>query len=265
MTKTKPDFSSHRILITNDDGINAAGLAVLENIARSISDDVWVVAPESEQSGAGHGLTLSEPLRVRRVSEKKFAVQGTPTDCIMLAVHNIIKDKKPTLVLSGVNRGSNLAEDVTYSGTIAGAMEGLLCGIPSIALSQSMGRRDQPEYWGVAEHYGPIVVRELLEQGWARGVLINVNFPGLDVSKVKGINVTYQGFRDESELIIDERVDARGIPYFWFGLRRAYGEPGKDTDLQAVRDGYISVTPLHLDLTHHESREALTKALERQF
>ena len=134
--------AAHRILITNDDGIHAPGLQVLSGIARTITDDVWIVAPEFEQSGAGHGRTLSEPLRIREVGEREWAVRGTPTDCVMLAVHEIIKDKKPTLVLSGVNRGANLAEDVTYSGTIAGAMEGVLCGIPSIALSQVVGRAD---------------------------------------------------------------------------------------------------------------------------
>ncbi len=259
------EFSDHRILITNDDGIHAAGLKVLESIARAVTDDVWIVAPETEQSGAGHGLTLAVPLRVRKLEEKKYAVQGTPTDCVMLAVHNIIKDKKPTLVLSGVNRGGNLAEDVTYSGTIAGAMEGLLCGIPSIAMSQAMGHRSEGESWSAAEHFGEKVVRQLLTSGWDRGVLINVNFPGCDATLVKGIEVTNQGFRDESELIIDERVDARGVPYFWFGLRRAYGDPGKNTDLQAVRDHYISVTPLHLDLTHHQSKDALSDALNANF
>jgi 5'-nucleotidase len=258
-------LSSHRILITNDDGINAAGLEVLEKIARSISDDVWIVAPEAEQSGAGHGLTLSEPLRLRQIAERKFAVQGTPTDCVMLAVHNIIKGKKPTLLLSGVNRGANLGEDVTYSGTVAGAMEGILCNIPSIAFSQVIGRRDKPEDWSAAAHYGPIVTRHLLDEGWPRGVLINVNFPGVAAAEVKGVHVTNQGFRDESELIIDERVDARGIPYFWFGLRRAYGDPGHDTDLHAVRGGYISVTPLHLDLTHGKTCAALAKVINIEY
>ncbi|RMF10021.1 MAG: 5'/3'-nucleotidase SurE [Alphaproteobacteria bacterium] len=256
---------AHRILITNDDGIHAYGLDVLEGIARTISDDVWVVAPEFEQSGAGHGLTLSEPLRIRQVDHKRYAVQGTPTDCVMLAVHNIIKDKRPTLVLSGVNRGANLAEDVTYSGTIAGAMEGVLCGIPSVAFSQVIRKSDEQENWRVAEKYGPEVLRKLLAIGWDRGVLINVNFPACAVGEVKGIEVTRQGFRDESELIVDERVDARGVPYYWFGLRRAYGDPEEDTDLWAVRDGLIAVTPLHLDLTHYAMRERLEGPMKTRY
>ena len=254
-----------RILITNDDGIHAYGLGVLEAIARHFTDDVWVVAPEFEQSGAGHGLTLSEPLRIRKVEDKRYAVQGTPTDCVMLATHNIIKDRKPTLVLSGVNRGSNLAEDVTYSGTIAGAMEGVLCGIPSIAMSQAIRKKDEVENWKVAEKYGPMVMEKLLEAGWDRGVLINVNFPACTVDGVKGVEVTRQGFRDESDLIVDERVDARGVPYYWFGLRRAHGEPEEDTDLLAVRDGLIAVTPLHLDLTHYRMRERLEAPMKMRF
>lgn len=256
---------AHRILITNDDGIHAYGLDVLEAIARTVSDDVWVVAPEFEQSGAGHGLTLSEPLRIRQVEDKRYAVQGTPTDCVMLAVHNIIQDKRPTLVLSGVNRGANLAEDVTYSGTIAGAMEGVLCGIPSIAFSQAIRKGEEQANWKVAEKYGADVLAKLLDAGWDRGVLINVNFPPCTVDDVKGVEVTRQGFRDESDLIVDERVDARGVPYYWFGLRRAWGDPEEDTDLWAVRDNLIAVTPLHLDLTHYAMRERLEAPMKARF
>ncbi len=156
-----------RILLSNDDGIHAPGLQVLEHIAAELSDDVWVVAPETEQSGASHSLTLHEPLRMRKVSDKKFAVQGTPTDCVMMALQNILKDdRKPDLLLSGVNRGSNLAEDVTYSGTIAAAMEGTVLGIPSIAMSQVYnweGRHNVK--WSCAEHHGPLIVRQLLDTG----------------------------------------------------------------------------------------------------
>jgi 5'-nucleotidase len=255
----------HRILVTNDDGIHARGLRVLTEIAHTITDDVWVVAPEFEQSGAGHGLTLSEPLRIRQIEPRKFAVRGTPTDCVMLAVHEIITDKKPTLVLSGVNRGANLAEDVTYSGTIAGAMEGILCGIPSIALSQNIRRSDGEEYWETASSFGPGVVRDLITLGWERGVLMNVNFPACPPDMVKGITVTRQGFRDESELIVDRRVDARGVPYYWFGLRRAFGEPMEGVDLHAVRDNHISITPLHLDLTHAPTQVQLAAKLNKSF
>lgn len=259
------DYAHYRILVTNDDGVNAHGLKVLVEIARTLSDDVWIVAPELEQSGASHGLTLSQPLRFRTIGDKHFAVQGTPTDCVMLAVHDIIADKKPDLVLSGVNRGANLAEDVTYSGTIAGAMEGVLCGIPSVAFSQVVGKGDNPDYFNPAAQHGPKILTDLLNSGWDRGVLINVNFPGVAADAVKGIEVTRQGFRDESELVIDRRIDARGFPYVWFGLRRAYGDPGQGTDLQVVRDGYISVTPLHLDLTHDRTCAHLAQRLTARY
>jgi 5'-nucleotidase len=167
-----------RILVTNDDGIHAPGLGVAEKIARTLSDDVWVVAPENEQSGASHSLTLSLPLRLREIDSRRFAVTGTPTDCVMMGTAYIMKDKPPTLVLSGVNRGSNLADDVTYSGTIAGAMEGCALGIPSIAMSQSYFSETEGETpWACAEAHGPSVVKRLVEIGWPKDVLINLNFP----------------------------------------------------------------------------------------
>lgn len=259
------EFAHHRILITNDDGINAYGLTVLEAIARTMTDDVWVVAPELEQSGAGHGLTLSQPLRIRQLAEKRYAISGTPTDCVMMAVHEIIQDKRPTLVLSGVNRGGNLAEDVTYSGTIAGAMEGVLCKIPSIALSQAVGRDWKPEHFATAERFGPGLVQELVRTGWDSSVLLNINFPGLPPEQVKGVRVTRQGIRDESQVLVDKRIDARGFPYYWFGLRHTFGTPADGTDLQAVRAGYISVGPLHLDLTHEPSAALLAARFNNTF
>src|ERR1700761_8537288 len=166
-----------RILVTNDDGIHAPGLVIAEKIAREISDDVWVVAPETEQSGASHSLTLTAPLRLRKISERRFAVSGTPTDCVMMAALHVLKAQPPELVLSGVNWGSNMADDVTYSGTIAGAMEGCALGIPSVALSQA-GDEDSRERidWSPGEVRGPGLVRELLAAGWPDGTLMNVNF-----------------------------------------------------------------------------------------
>src|SRR5476649_122150 len=166
-----------RILVTNDDGIHAPGLTVAENIARALSDDVWVVAPESEQSGASHSLTLASPLRLRQVAARRYAVTGTPTDCVMMAALSILKDRPPELVLSGVNSGSNLADDVTYSGTVAGAMEGCALGIPSIALSQEPAGSRLDIDWSAGEAHGPAVIRQLLAAGWPQGVLLNLNFP----------------------------------------------------------------------------------------
>jgi 5'-nucleotidase len=168
-----------RILVTNDDGIHAPGLAVAETIARALSDDVWVVAPESEQSGASHSLTLASPLRLRPVRERCYAVTGTPTDCVMMAALSLLKDQPPDLVLSGVNSGSNLADDVTYSGTVAGAMEGCALGIPAIALSQEPGNSRLEIDWSAGQVHGPAVVRQLVAAGWPQGVLLNVNFPAV--------------------------------------------------------------------------------------
>lgn len=254
-------LKTSRILVSNDDGIHAPGLKSLEKIAHALSDDVWVVAPETEQSGASHSLTLTKPLRIRQLSSQRFAVQGTPTDCIMLAINHIISDARPTLVLSGVNRGANLGEDVTYSGTIAAAMEGTMLNIPAIALSQVYSYQHKTIKWATAEHHAPGLIERLLETGWPADVFININFPDLLHGAVKGLKVTVQGRRDVADLIVDERIDARGFPYYWFGFRRAFGEPGADTDLRAVLDGYISVTPLHLDLTHRDTHEALGAAL----
>ena len=175
-----------RILVTNDDGIHAPGLKVLEKIAKSLSRDVWVVVPEYEQSGASHSLTLSDPIRVRKVSRRRYAVRGTPTDCVMMGVHELVEGRRPDLVLSGVNRGGNLGEDVTYSGTIAAAMEGTLVRIPSIALSQCLAPGQQPK-WSTAEHHGADVVRRLVATGWHRDVLINVNFPDVGHGAIKGL------------------------------------------------------------------------------
>lgn len=249
-----------RILVTNDDGINGPGLKVLERIAKAISKDVWVVAPEAEQSGASHSLTLTNPLRIRRLSDRRFAVRGTPTDCVMLAFHTIVQGKRPELVLSGVNRGANLGEDVTYSGTIAAAMEGTLLKVPAMALSQGFAHGHPPK-WRTAEVHGPALLRRLLDAGWPEGVLININFPDVAADAVSGVRLARQGRRDLSDLQIDARVDARGVPYYWIGFRRQIGQPAGETDLAAILAGAISVTPLQLDLTHVATLKRLAGAL----
>jgi len=233
---------------------------VLEKIAAKLSKDVWVVAPELENSGAGHSLTLSLPLRLRQVNKRKFAVRGTPTDCVIVGVNEVLKDKKPDLILSGVNRGSNLGEDVTYSGTVAAAMEGTLVDVPSIALSQKL-TPGHPVKWATAEQHAPRVIKKLLKAGWPKGVLININFPDVMHDAVKGVKVVRQGQRDLTEVHLDARVDARDVPYYWIGFRRDNQKFKPGTDLRAVDEGMISVTPLALDLTHHASLKSLAKTL----
>ncbi|MDX2259684.1 MAG: 5'/3'-nucleotidase SurE [Hyphomicrobiaceae bacterium] len=251
-----------RILVTNDDGINAPGLKVLEDIARQLSDDVWTVAPETNQSGASHSLTLHEPLRCREVSERRFAVRGTPTDCVIMGVRHLLIDHPPDLVLSGVNNGSNLAEDVTYSGTIAGAIEGTLLGIRSIAMSLAIGFDEEGQvHWETPLTHGPGLVRRLIEAGLPPDVLINVNYPDLAPEAVVGVLATTQGRRDQNLLHIDERHDTWGHPYYWFGFQRRKSNPPEGTDLWAIYKGHISVTPLHVDLTHSSTLAALARVL----
>ena len=240
-----------RILITNDDGIHAPGLDVCEQIARVLSDDVWIVAPETDQSGVSHSLSLNDPLRLREVAPKHFAVKGTPTDCVIMGIRHIMADNPPDLVLSGVNRGQNVAEDVTYSGTIAGAMEGTTLGVPSFALSQGYGieTRGNP-HWETAIHHGPKVIRKVLKEGIPPGVLVNVNFPDCPPEAVKGVAITMQGKRDQDLLRIDARHYGRGNPYYWLTFaRKERPRPRDGTDLSAMLGKRISVTPLRLDLT----------------
>ncbi|MGE0718191.1 MAG: 5'/3'-nucleotidase SurE [Alphaproteobacteria bacterium] len=256
---TAIDLSTARILVSNDDGINAPGIKVLEKVARSLSKDVWTVAPEEEHSGAGHSLTLRYPLRIRQVSRRRYAVDGTPTDAVLLGVRVLLKTKRPTLVLSGVNRGANLGEDVTYSGTVAAAMEGTQLGIPSIALSQAV-RPGHPIYWGATEQHAADVIRKVCAVGWPKNTLINLNFPPVPPASVAGVQVTAQG-RHKIGGALQEGKDPRGNAYYWIATTRDEDDGVEGTDLAAVRAGFISVTPLYLDLTHRPTLKPLAEAL----
>jgi 5'-nucleotidase len=253
-----------RILVTNDDGIHAPGLVVAETIARTLTDDVWVVAPETDQSGVAHSLSLNDPLRLRQVSERHYAVKGTPTDCVIMGVRQILAEHKPDLVISGVNRGQNAAEDVTYSGTVAGAMEATILGIPAIALSQAFGPRGrEATEWGCAEHHAPGVIRKIVAEGIPDGILINVNFPDCPAAEVEGVMVSAQGRRSQELLRLDERRDGRGLPYYWIAFQRSPYTPGNGTDLQALATKRIAVTPLRLDLTDEPTLTRYAQAFGR--
>ena len=244
-----------RILLTNDDGIDAPGLHALREIARELSDDVWVAAPEANKSGAGHSLSLHELIRMRQIGERAHAIRGTPTDSVIMGVRHVLKDKRPDLILSGVNRGGNLAEDVTYSGTIAAAFEGTLIGIRSIALSQSFGAQYNDQVrWETAIKHGAGIIRKLLSIEWPSGVLMNVNFPDRTPDDVRGVLSTTQGRRDLDLLSVDERRDTWGNPYYWFNFERRRSQTSEGTDLWAVYNGYISVTALSMNLTHDPTR-----------
>ncbi|NMG38568.1 5'/3'-nucleotidase SurE [Chelativorans sp. ZYF759] len=250
-----------RILLTNDDGIHAEGLEVLERIARTISDDVWVVAPETDQSGFAHSLSLSEPLRMRKLDDRHYALRGTPTDCVIMGVRRLLPEP-PDLILSGVNSGSNIADDVTYSGTIAGAMEGTLLGVRSIALSQAYTVTEEGRQlrWDTAETVGKELIAKLVGLDLPKGVFLNVNFPAIAPGEVKGARVATQGKRLHG-FWIDERKDGRGFPYYWLRFGREAQEVLDGTDMAALRDGFVAVTPLHLDLTANEMLDPLAKAL----
>lgn len=251
-----------RILLTNDDGIRARGLQSLQKIAAELSDDVWIAAPAEEQSGAGRSLTLHDPLRVRKVADRSFAISGTPTDAVLMGVQDLITDKKPDLVLSGVNRGGNVAEDVTFSGTVAGAMQGMQLGIPSIALSQVYSFLPNAHIrWEVCETFGAPIIRRLLEEGWPEDVLININFPDRELADIKEVEVTRQGRRDQAIVHAEKRTDPRGVDYYWIGFKGAPQSPLEGDDLHAVMGGRISVTPLHVDLTHMETHHRLKGVL----
>jgi 5'-nucleotidase len=260
MFKAPLDLKRARILVTNDDGYEAHGIKILEKVAHSLSDDVWVVAPEGEQSAVSHSLTVRRPLRIRKLRDKFYLVDGTPTDCVMLAVQHIMSEHKPTLCLSGVNGGGNLGEDITYSGTVAAAMEATLLGVPAIALSQHKNN-GQPAHWAAAETYAAQVIRQLAKIDWANNVLMNVNFPDVPAKAVKGVQAAPQG-RHKIGDDLHEHHDPRGVPYYWIGSMRQEDATQTGTDIAAVRAGWISVTPLYLDLTHRPLLKKLQKKLK---
>jgi 5'-nucleotidase len=253
-----------RILLSNDDGVHAPGLKVLEAIARRFTDDIWIVAPSEEQSGTGRSLTLTRPVRLHQLGERRWAVTGTPTDAVMLALAEVMKDGWPDLVLSGVNHGANLAEDVHYSGTVSAAAEAALAGIPAVALSQryaEQGMGDRVTF-EAAEAWGERVLAPLVARSgdWAPRTLVNINFPPVAPKAVQGVRVVRQGLRDYGRLKLDRRTDPRGFPYYWLALGRLPHTPAAETDLEAAEAGFVSVTPLHLDMTHAPSLAVLADA-----
>lgn len=256
MTNGSFELSGARILVTNDDGIHAPGLAALESIARELSDDVWVAAPESEQSATSHSLTLRRPLRSRKLGDKRYSIDGTPTDCVLVAMKKLMADKPADLVLSGINHGGNLGEDVTYSGTVAAAMEAALLGTRAIAFSQ-VRTKDERISWDVPKRFAADIVRRLASMTWTPELLINVNFPTVAPDEVKGIRVCRQGRRDLGTDLVDG-VDPSGRPYVWVGQFLSHSSSGENADLTAIEEGAISITPLHLDLTHEKSMQPLS-------
>lgn len=233
-----------RILITNDDGYHADGIIALEQALSDVGD-VYVVAPESEMSGASHSLTLARPLRIRQLDERHWTVDGTPTDCVTLALNQILApDLRPTICCSGINPGANLGDDATYSGTVAGALEATILGVPGLAFSL-VAYRDHD--FGESARIAVEITRKALAEGIPDGTLLNVNVPK---GTPKGIRVTKQGFKS-ARPVISEHIDPRGKLYYWIGEERSGFRAEGGTDFEAVDEGYVSVTPMRSDLTNH--------------
>lgn len=251
-----------RILITNDDGYRAEGLKVLEQVARELSDDVWVVAPEHDQSGTSHSISLQQPLRVYSWSERHHSVSGTPSDCVMIAVEHLMRDCPPSVILSGINRGGNIADSVPYSGTVGAAMTGLLVGIPSIALSQVFRNREAVR-WDTAARLAPPLIRDLVEHGWPAGFCLNINFPDEAVEDMAGVAITRQGRGSIAGVRVEERLDGRGFPYYWLGFSRTPElVTGEDTDVVAIQKRMVSVNPLRFERAPEGTWEELAVRLQ---
>ena len=256
-------MNNMRVLLTNDDGVRAEGMAVLREIAATISQDVWVVAPHEEQSAASRGVSLHNPVVLRKLEDKVFSVSGTPTDSVIIALREVMVDHMPDLLLSGINHGQNIAEDIGFSGTVAGALQGLQMGIPSISLSQARGFTTYGRgkvNWKTAREYGPKLLKKLIKNGWSDHVALNINFP--DADTIKGIHITNQGKRDFEMSNIDKREHPRGGHYYWLTYKGGLSDPVAGSDLRAIYDGYISITPIHIDHTDYKTAAQLSPLFE---
>jgi 5'/3'-nucleotidase len=251
-----------RILITNDDGIEAPGLAVLERISSQLAREVWVVAPEHDQSGVSHAVSLHHPIRVSERGVRRYGITGTPGDCAVMGICHLMADEPPQLLLSGVNRGANLGLETVFSGTVGGAMTGMLLGIPSIALSQSWTDRDNLR-WETAAALGPAVVRRLLALGWSAETCLNVNFPDVPEAEIGPLTLARQGPGLIQGMQVETRTDPRGLTYHWISFRRGPRDQGLESDVEALRAGRIAVTPLRYDRTDEEAYAMLAKVLPR--
>jgi 5'-nucleotidase len=240
--------------VSNDDGFRSDGIVALAEALRSLGT-VYVVAPDRERSAAGHSLTLSHPLRVEKVGHRVYAVDGTPTDCVNLAVNGILRKKKVDLLVSGINKGANMGDDITYSGTVSAAMEGTLLGIPSIAVS--LVSRNHFRFEAAAK-FATQVARKVLRRRLPKDTLLNVNLPNVPLEEIRGVKITRQGKRIYGEAVVEKR-DPRGRKYYWIGGDTLQRQDIPGSDLEAVEQNYISITPIHLDLTNYVSLRTLKR------
>jgi len=245
------------ILVTNDDGVYSPGIQILARTLRAIGD-IYVVAPDRERSGVSHSLTLHRPLHADEIRERVYSVNGTPTDCVNIGVNGILKTR-PDLIVSGINKGPNLGDDITYSGTVMAAIEARIMGIPSFAISLVASENF---LFQEASNFGLLLSGVILKSGLPKDTLLNVNLPNLPLSEIKGVKVTRQGKRIYGD-VVTEMVDPRGKKHFWIGGNKLSWEKGEDTDFEAIREGYISITPLHIDLTNYSAIEELRPLADR--
>jgi 5'-nucleotidase len=251
-----------RVLLTNDDGIDAPGMAVLEHIAAQVAREVWVVAPEHDQSGQSHAISLHHALRISERGNRRYGVSGTPGDCAAIGICHLMTDHKPDLVLSGVNRGLNLGLETVFSGTVGGAMTAMMLGVPAIALSQAFTDRDNVP-WDTARTLGAETIQRLLAIGWGKDACLNVNFPPLPPDQAGPLTLARQGVGMVAGMNVDTRIDPRGMTYHWLNFRRSDREQGPESDYTALRAGRVVVTPLRYDRTDEDAYAGLAANLPR--
>jgi 5'-nucleotidase len=251
-----------RILLINDDGIEAPGLTILERIAAELAREVWVVAPEHDQSGVSHAISLHHPIRATLRGPRRWAVTGTPGDCVVMGLSHLMRGSLPQLLLSGVNRGANLGIETVFSGTVGGAMTGMMLGIPSIALSQAWTNRETMQ-WETAAALGPRIVRELMNIGWSKGTCLSVNFPDRPADEAGPLTLARQGTGSVEGMDVEPRTDPRGFTYYWVSFRRGDCDQGPESDVAALNAGRVVVTPLRYDRTDEEAYAMLARSLPR--
>lgn len=251
-----------RVLLTNDDGIDARGLEILAEVAGTLAGEVWIVAPEHDQSGTSHSISLHEPLRYGRHGSRRFSVSGTPADCVVMAVKHFMENAPPDLVLSGINRGGNLGIETAFSGTIGGAMTGTLFGIPSIALSQVF-TGPNPVKWETARALAPDVIRRLVAMGWNSDACLNVNFPDVLPEEAGPLTPSRQGTGLVDSIYVVQRTDPRGLPYHWLQFHRGAKDEVPGSETETIQKGRISVTPLRFERTGEKALERLALNYEK--
>ncbi len=251
-----------RVLLTNDDGIDAPGMAIMEAIAAEIAKEVWVVAPEHDQSGQSHAISLHHALRVSDRGGRRFGVTGTPGDCAAMGICHIMKDCLPDLVLSGVNRGLNLGKETVFSGTVGGAMTAMMLGVPALALSQGYTDRKNVS-WDSSRKLGAATIRRLLDLGWGADAILNINFPACPAEEAGEMTLARQGAGIIAGMNVETRTDPRGMQYHWLNFHRSSRTQGPESDYTAHRAGRIVVTPLRYDRTDEDAYATLATQLPR--